>query len=76
MILCDADVRQLGYWSILNCFEAVSGLKVNLAKSELFQVGEISNLVSLVWILGCKIGSLPTSYHGLLLRAQFKSKTM
>lgn len=77
MIFCDADVRQLGFLKcILNCFETVSNLKVNLAKSELFQVGKISNLESLAWILGCKIGSLSTSYLGLPLGAQFKSKAI
>lgn len=77
MIFCDADVMQLGYLRcILNCFEAMSSLKVNLAKSELFQVGQISNLESLAWILGCKIGSPPTTYLGLLLGTQFKSKAM
>lgn len=77
MIFCDANVRQLDFLRcILNCFEAVFGLNVNLAKSELFQVGEILNLESLAWILGCKIGSLPTSYLGLPLGAQFKSKAM
>lgn len=41
MIFCDADVRQLGYLRcLLTCFEAISGLKINLSKSELFQVGE------------------------------------
>lgn len=40
MIFCDADATQLGYLiCILSCFEIVSGLKINLAKSALFQVG-------------------------------------
>lgn len=41
---------------ILFCFEAVSGLNINLAKSESFQVGDVPNIESLVWILGCKTG--------------------
>lgn len=34
----------------------------------------MSNIESLAWILGCKIGSLPSSYLGLPLGAKFKSK--
>lgn len=59
---------------LLISFEAVLGLKINLAKSELFPVEEVQNLESLAWILGCKIGSLSTSYLGLPLGAKFKSK--
>lgn len=32
---------------ILLCFEAVSGLKINLANSEMFQVGEDCDMESL-----------------------------
>lgn len=40
MIFCDVDEIQLGYLRyILGCFEVVSGLKINLAKSEMFQIG-------------------------------------
>lgn len=77
MIFCDADVRQLGYLKcLLRCFEAVLGLKINLAKSESFQVGEECDIKSLAWILGCKIGILPFSYLGLSLGASFKSKVI
>lgn len=48
IIFCDSDIGQLGYLRcILNCFKVVSGLNVNSAKSELFQVGEVSDLESL-----------------------------
>lgn len=61
MIFCDAEVSQLGYLRcILRCFEVVSGLKINLAKSEIFQMGGECDMESLTWILGCKIGTLPT----------------
>lgn len=59
---------------ILCCFEAVSGPKINLAKSELFQIGEVPNLEGLAWILGWKIGVLPSIYLGMPLGARFKSK--
>lgn len=77
MIFCDADIGQIGYLRcILNCFEVVSGMHVNMAKSELFQVGEGCDVESLAWILGCKIGVLPTTYLGLPLGAPYKSKAM
>lgn len=55
-------------------YEAVSGLKINLAKSEIFQVGEDCDIETLVWILGCKIRSLPVSYSGLPFGESYKSK--
>lgn len=76
MIFCDADARQVAYLRcILTCFEVVSGLKINLTKSEIFQVGDECDIDSLAWILGCKIGSLP-AYLGLLLGASYKSKIL
>lgn len=48
MIFCDAEERQLGFLRyILCCFEAVSDLKINLANSELFQVGGVPNIEDL-----------------------------
>ncbi|RVW52716.1 hypothetical protein CK203_091170 [Vitis vinifera] len=43
-------------------FEAISGLKVNLSKTRPSQVGEGIPMETLASVLGCKIGSLPTSY--------------
>ena len=54
-------------------FEAISGLKVNLSKTEAFPVGEGIPMATLALILGCKIGSLPTTYLGLPLEASYKS---
>ena len=48
-------------------FEAISGLKVNLSKTEAFLVGEGIPMETLASVLGCKIGSLPTTYLGLPL---------
>lgn len=40
MIFCDVDIRKMGYLRcILGCFEAVLVLKINLTRSEIFQVG-------------------------------------
>ena len=62
--------------AVLLCFEAVSGLKVNLGKSELVPVGEVNNIASLAELLGCKIASLPMKYLGLPLGASFKAKSI
>jgi hypothetical protein len=55
------------------CFEAVSGLRINLGKSKLVPIGEVDDVESLAHILGCRIGSLPMTYLGLPLGASFKS---
>ena len=54
-------------------FEAISGLKVNPSKTEAILVGEGIPMETLALVLGCKIGSLPTSYLGLPLGAPYKS---
>jgi hypothetical protein len=48
------------------CFEDVSGLKINLAKSELVHVGLINNIECLARILGCreKHYEVPSSSFG------------
>ena len=51
-------------------FEAMSGLKINLVKSE---IGPVTNAEELASELGCKIGSLPTSYLGLPRGAKHKA---
>ena len=50
-------------------FEAASGLRINLAKSELIPVGEIDNIEEMAVELGCRIGSFPVKYLGLPLGA-------
>ena len=54
-------------------FEGISGLKINLDKSELIPVGRVLNVVKLAAIIGCKVGMLPTSYLGLPLGAAHNS---
>ncbi|XP_028078613.1 uncharacterized protein LOC114280444 [Camellia sinensis] len=58
----------------LQGFAAVSGLRVNLAKSELIPVGEVATIPVLAAILGCKVANLPITYLGLPLGASFKAK--
>ena len=54
LIFCDASASQVEYLrEILASFEAVSRLHINLAKSELVPVGEVTNMGELVALLGC-----------------------
>ena len=74
LLFCEADIDQLKFISwILMWFEAMSGLKINLFKSEITPIGHVTKLVELASKLGCKIGSFPTSYLGLPLGAKHKA---
>lgn len=45
LVFCDADMEQLGFLQcVLICFDAVSGLQINLSKSELIPVGEVERM--------------------------------
>ena len=61
---------------VLTWFEATSGLRINLGKSELVPVGEVSSIEDLASILGCKTASLPMQYLGPLLGAKYKAKAI
>ena len=77
LIFCDANIDQiLILRMVLIWFEAMSGLNVNLGKSELVAVGAVHNMDLLVVVLGCKQGSLPMKYLGLPLGAKFKDKSI
>ena len=58
--------------AILARFEVVSGLRINLGKSELVPIGVVHNMDVLVGMLGCWQSSLPLRYLGLPLGAKFK----
>ena len=74
LILCDASKENFKYLSWTSMwFEAISRLKINLEKSELIPIGDVSNLEELVGVLGCKMGTLPITYLGLPLGAPHKS---
>ena len=76
-VLCGAKVDHMcSSRALLVCFEAASGLKVNVAKSALVPVGNVDNVVELAGILGCEMSSLPLKYLGLLLRAHFQAKVI
>jgi hypothetical protein len=72
-----ANLDHLRYLRVLFlCFEAVSGLKINLAKSVLVPIGCVDNVDGLAGILGCGVSSLPLKYLGYPLGASFKAKSI
>ena len=74
ILFCEPKQDQMAYLSwLLMWFEAISGLKINLAKSEIILVRRVVNMEVLANELGCKIGALPSSYLGLPLGAQHNS---
>ena len=54
-------------------FEAISGLRANLEKSELIPVGRVENVDELADEFGYRVGKLPSTYLGMPLGALFKS---
>jgi hypothetical protein len=68
LVFCGTNPNRRYLHVLLLFFEAVFGLKVNLAKSVLVPVGELAG------ILGCGTSSLPLKYLGIPLRASFKAK--
>ena len=74
MVMCNAEPEQLMYVRlVLTGFEAITGLKVNLAKSEMVPIGEVENLQVLADILYCRIGKFPMTYLGIPLGSNFKA---
>ncbi|XP_034697243.1 uncharacterized protein LOC117923106 [Vitis riparia] len=76
LVFCKPSQDQLTYLSWLLWFEAVSGLRINLEKSELIPVGRVESMDDLAEEFGCSMGSLPTTYLGMPLGAPFKSVTV
>ena len=77
LLFCRADQEQLAHLSwLLMWFESISGLRINLNKSEIISVGSIAEADSLALDLGCKVGTLPSSYLGLPLGAPHNSVTV
>ncbi|RVW99876.1 LINE-1 reverse transcriptase-like [Vitis vinifera] len=74
LIFCEAKEDQLLYMGwLLMWFEAISGLRVNLEKSELIPVGRVENVDELADEFGYRVGKLPSTYLGMPLGAPFKS---
>ncbi|RVW95287.1 Transposon TX1 uncharacterized 149 kDa protein [Vitis vinifera] len=77
LVFCKPSQDHLTYLSwLLMWFEAASGLRINLEKSELIPVGRVENMDDLAWEFGCKAGSLPSTYLGMPLGASFKSTSV
>jgi hypothetical protein len=77
LVFCEVNPSHLRYLhALLLCFEAVSGLKVNLAKSVLVPMGNVDNVVELANILGCGTSSLPLKYLGMPPGACYKAKSI
>ena len=73
-IFCKDSCNEMSFlsWTLM-WFEVIFGLRINLEKSALFLVGEVADVEVLALELGCKVGSLPTSYLGLPLGSPHKS---
>ncbi|RVW89868.1 hypothetical protein CK203_034416 [Vitis vinifera] len=77
IVFCEARKEEMTYLSWILCwFEAVSGLRINLAKSEFIPVGEVEEILEMTVELGCKVGQLPSTYLWLLLGASNKASCM
>ncbi|CAN1254586.1 LINE-1 reverse transcriptase homolog [Linum perenne] len=75
MVFCGNSREQVQQiLAILICFEAVSGLKVNVHKLVMYTIGEVDDGESLAGILGCSLGSFPTTYLGLPLGCRSTSR--
>ena len=73
ILFCDASRDQLlSIRLAMSCFQAFTGLKVNVGKSEIVPVGEVNNLIELASILQCRAGSLPMKYLEMPLGTSFK----
>ncbi|RVW15454.1 putative ribonuclease H protein [Vitis vinifera] len=77
IVFCEANKDQVSHLSwILFWFEAASGLRMNLAKSEIIPVGEVEEIQELAAELGCRVGSLPAHYLGLPLGVPNRASSM
>jgi hypothetical protein len=73
-IFCDANSKQIWHLRcIFLCFEAVSGLNINVAKSKIVLVGKVGDVEELASILGCRESLLPMKYLGLPLGSSYKA---
>jgi hypothetical protein len=63
LIFCGAQEEQIRHLRcIFLCFEAASGLRINLGKSEIVPIGEVEDVEGLAQLLGCRVGSLPMTW--------------
>ena len=73
LLFCEANNDQLKFmsWTLMR-FEVMSGLRINLNKSDIVSVGSVANVEELTLEFGCGVRSLPTSYLGLPLGAPLR----
>ena len=77
ILVCHASREQLlSIRLVLSCFQAFTGLKVNVGKSEIVPAGEDNSLDALANILQCRVGSLPMKYLGMPLGTSFKTTSI
>ncbi|RVW82341.1 Transposon TX1 uncharacterized 149 kDa protein [Vitis vinifera] len=76
-LLWEWSKEQVSHLSwILFWFEAASGLRINLAKSEIIPVGDVEDILELAAELGGRVGSLPSHYLGLPLGVPNRATSM
>lgn len=78
LLFCVAEEDQVkNVIAIFRCYEAILGLKVSLFKSALVRNSADAYLIAcLADFMGCKVGSLPTSYLAPPLSIANVSKTL
>ena len=54
----------------------MTGLKVNVQKSEMVPIGEVDDVHALAEILGSRVGTLPISYLGMPLGPSYNSPSI
>lgn len=76
LLFCEASSEELfGERAVLRCFELVSGLRINIGKSNIIGLGiETEELDRLARELGCGIEKIPFTYLGLPVGANPRSK--
>ena len=60
----------------MTCFQAFTGLKVNVGKIEIVPIRKVRNIQSLANILQCRVGSLPMIYLGMPLATLYKTTSI
>ena len=77
ILFCNANVEQILHIRLLLlCFQAVTGLKVNIQKSEMVPIEEVDDVHALAEILVCRIETLPMSYLGMPLGVSHNSPSI
>lgn len=53
---------------ILQCLESVFGLRINLGKTRLYEIGvDVEEVNSLAYVIGCALAVMPFLYLGMLV---------